>query len=103
MNIVILLMCCGHGVGPSLQVPSNTKDYKCVLFAWFKTGIPVLLCPTQDIEDVARSVVEQAAMAVDTAYRESAAWKEKAQAQANRVSQMEQKVNGVFYYFLGPL
>ncbi|MEW5309989.1 MAG: hypothetical protein WDW38_001826 [Sanguina aurantia] len=46
----------------------------------------------QDVEDVARSVVEQAAMAVDTAHRETAAWKEKASAQANKVSQMEQKV-----------
>lgn len=47
----------------------------------------------QKIQQAARSVVEQAAEAADTASKEAAVWKERLQQLTNKASQMEQKVN----------
>jgi hypothetical protein len=42
--------------------------------------------------DIARSVVERAAEAAEAAARDAAAWKERCQAQTNKIAQLEQKV-----------
>ncbi|KAJ9508789.1 hypothetical protein QJQ45_028100, partial [Haematococcus lacustris] len=44
------------------------------------------------VEEIARSVVEQAAEAAEAANKEAAMWKERHQAQTNKMAQLEQKV-----------
>lgn len=46
----------------------------------------------QAIEDIARSMVEQAAEAVEAAQREAATWKERLQQTTNKIAQIEQRV-----------
>ena len=48
----------------------------------------------QKIQVAARSAVEQAAEAADSAAKEAAVWRERAQQQTNKMSQLEQKVSG---------
>lgn len=46
----------------------------------------------QAVEDIARSMVEQAAEAAEAAAKEASMWKERHQQQTNKVAQVEQKV-----------
>ncbi|GFR41182.1 hypothetical protein Agub_g1851 [Astrephomene gubernaculifera] len=48
--------------------------------------------PLEAVEEIARSMVEQAAEAAEAAQREAAQWKEKLAQTTNKISQMEQKV-----------
>jgi len=44
------------------------------------------------VEDVARSLVAEAAEAAEAATREAAVWKERVQQQTNKIAQADQKV-----------
>jgi hypothetical protein len=47
----------------------------------------------QAVEEIARSMVEQAAEAAEAAAKEATMWRERAQAQTNKMAQLEQKVH----------
>lgn len=48
----------------------------------------------QVMEDIARSMVEEAAEQVEAASKEASMWKERHQQQTNKMSQVEQRVRG---------
>ncbi|KAG2450056.1 hypothetical protein HYH02_000160 [Chlamydomonas schloesseri] len=53
---------------------------------------PASAAPPEAIEQIARSMVEQAAEAAEAAQKEAAMWKDKLSQTTNRIAQMEQKV-----------